>query len=415
MSISRSYDVVVIGGGPSGMMAAGRAAERGLSVLLIEKNAVLGKKLSITGGGRCNITNAEYDIHTLLSNYGTAEQFLYGPFSRFGVKETFAFFTKHNVPLKIEDRKRAFPKTERAKDVTACMERYMRTHGVTVLLDTSVLGFETKEDTITGVVTDRGVFSGHAYIAATGGRSHTETGSTGEGLSWLSSLGHTTHKSNPNLVPLTTDAHWVKKLQGVKLSSIQITFVGVGKKLKKRGDVLCTHFGFSGPTILNSAHDVEALRAQGPVTAHIDLFPGEDVGVLRERLTDLLTTHSNKSLENALKEWLPSAIVGAVLDVFPEATRKMKSHSITRENRYSIVDRLKDMSANITGTMGYDWAVISDGGVDLREIDTRTMCSRIHKNLYCVGDTLHIPRPSGGYSLQLCWTTGYIAGESVCK
>jgi hypothetical protein len=413
MSISGSYDVIVVGGGPSGMMAAGRAAERSLRVLLIEKNPVLGKKLSITGGGRCNITNAEFDVHRLLSHYGDAEQFLYSPFSQFGVRETFEFFEKRNLPLVVEERKRAFPKTEKAPDVTKTMEAYMRKNGVTVMLDTSVQGFKTSANEMVGVITDKGTFSASAYIIASGGKSHAETGSTGEGISWLKSLGHTTHEANPNLVPLVVREAWVKGLSGTVLPNVRISFTQGKQKISKAGNVLLTHFGLSGPLILNSAHEVKALLKEGDVEALIDLFPKEDTGTLRARLNQVLGEHSNKSLANALREWFPKGVIGALLAPLSPETGAKKSHSVEREVRHALVDRMKGLSLTVTGTMGYDWAVVSDGGVDLKEVDTKTMRSKLHQNLYFAGDVLHINRPSGGYSLQLCWTTGWVAGNSV--
>lgn len=417
MSIENQYDVIVIGGGPAGMMAAGTAGKRGLKVLLIEKNAELGKKLSITGGGRCNVTNAESDVRELLKNYGAAEPFLYSPLAQFGVQSTFDFFAERNLPLVVEDRKRAFPKTQKAPDVTKTMVEYVKKHNVTVLYNTEVEGFRTENNVITGVFTTEGLYTASSYIVGTGGKSHADTGSTGEALLWLNKLGHTVHESNPDLVPLVVQDAWVKKLSGTSIQNARITFMKGEEKLVKDGNILCTHFGLSGPLILNSAHVVKDMLEKGKVEAKIDLFPKEDIGALRARFQGLYEAHPNKTLTNLLREWFPQGIVEAILEVFPEDDRRptsiMPAHRLSKEVRHTIVDRMKNLTLTITGTMGYDWAVVSDGGVDLREIDTRTMQSKLHSNLYFVGDILHINRPSGGFSLQLCWTTGFIAGKSV--
>lgn len=417
MSIKDTYDVIVIGGGPAGMMAAGTAGKRGLRVLLIEKNHELGKKLSITGGGRCNVTNAEFDVRALLKNYGDGEPFLYSPLAQFGVQSTFDFFDEHSLPLVVEDRKRAFPKTQKAPDVTKTMVEYVKKHNVTVLYDTEVEGFRTENNEITGILTTKGLYTASSYIVGTGGKSHADTGSTGEALLWLKKLGHTVHESNPDLVPLVVQDTWVKKLSGTGIQNARITFIQGEEKLVKDGNILCTHFGLSGPLILNSAHVVKKMLEKGNVEAKIDLFPGVDVGALRARFQTLYETHPNKTLTNLLREWFPQGIVEAILEVFPlhegRPTSLMPAHTLTREMRHTIIDRMKSLPLTITGTMGYDWAVVSDGGVDLREIDTRTMQSKLHKNLYFVGDILHINRPSGGFSLQLCWTTGFVAGTKV--
>lgn len=410
------YDVIVVGGGPSGMMAAGCAGMRGLRVLLLEKNPILGKKLSITGGGRCNVTNGEEDIRILLSHYGNAEQFLYSAFSQFKSADTVKFFESHGLPLKTEDRKRMFPKSERAPDVTRTMVQFLKKAGVEVRTGVSVRGFQMNGTVVSGVITDSGVLSGHSYIMASGGRSHAETGSTGEGVSWLKTLGHKTHDANPNLVPLITKESWLKKISGTVLKDVGISFCGKDKKvIKKRGNILITHFGLSGPLILNAAHSVKTLLKDGNVTATIDLFPSEDIGTVRRKLQDLLSGNPKKTVINTLKEWFPRGIAEAVSMVLPETGESVKSARISREMRVKLVDRMKALHITITGTMGYDWAVVSDGGVDLTEIDTRTMQSKIHKNLYVIGDMLHINRPSGGYSLQLCWTTGYVAGSNIIK
>ncbi len=414
MSINDTYEVIVIGGGPAGMMAAGVAAKRGIRVLLIEKNDELGKKLSITGGGRCNVTNAEFNVRELLPHYGDAEPFLYSLFAQFGVQDTFDFFEAHGLPLIIEAQKRAFPHTERATDVTKIMVSWMKQNGVTVLTDTTVLGFETEDSgNITSVRTDRGVFTTQCNIIGTGGWSHADTGSTGEALLWLKKLGHTVHDSNPDLVPLVVQDQWVKKLSGTSLKHIKITFTQGAEKLVKEGNVLCTHFGLSGPLILNSARKVKLMLEKGPVKTTIDLFPKDDVGSLRARFQSLYEAHPHKTLINLLRIWFPQGIVEALLLPFPQQDTQPISAVLSRELKHALIDRMKQLPLTVTGTMGYDWAVVSDGGVDLREIDTRTMQSKIHKNLYFVGDILHVNRPSGGYSLQLCWTTGFVAGKSV--
>ena len=413
MSTTAQYDVIVIGGGPAGMIAAGRAASRGLRVLLLEKNKELGKKLSTTGGGRCNITNAEFDTRSLLQNYGDASKFLFSPFSQFGVQDTFTFFESNGMPLVVEGRKRAFPLSQKATDVTAFLKQYLEQHGVDILVSTGVRGFIYKNEKIDAVDTEHGTYTARAYILACGGVSHKETGSTGEGFVWLRGLGHKVHQSNPNLVPLKVQDSWVKKLAGVTLENVQITWKQGEFRHSEMGTVLCTHFGLSGPLILNSAYKVREMLALGPVRTTIDLFPHDDIGSLRKKLHEHFLIHTNKSLYNAIGEWFPKGVTDAVLAQITVEERSQKVHSVPRELRHMLVDRMKSMQLTVTDTMGFSHAVVSDGGVDLSEIDTKSMQSKKIKNLYIVGDMLHVNRPSGGFSLQLCWTTGWVAGSSV--
>lgn len=415
--IGSHFDVIVIGGGASGMMAAGRAAQNGKRVMLVEKNKELGKKLSITGGGRCNITNAEPDTRKLLSYYGDASKFLFSPFSQFGVEDTFNFFTEHGLPLVVESGKRAFPETQSAPDVTATLKKYVTQHGVTLKTGIKAQGFITHEGKIVGLQTNKESFSGDSFILATGGLSHSQTGSTGEGIQWLTELGHTVHKPDPDVVPLKVEEKWVKDLSGTTLSFMKITFTDLhnSKKLQfsRIGRLLFTHFGISGPLILNAAHDVKQILKHGPVRAYIDLYPDTEIGTIRNRVLEVFTINKNKELRNVLKEFVPAGLQGAIEAQLSSELAQKRVHSITKEERYDLVDRLKAMPLTITGTMGYEWSVVSDGGVDLTEIDTRTMRSTKHDNLYFTGDVINISRPSGGYSLQLCWTTGWVAGNSV--
>lgn len=408
-----SFDVIVVGGGASGMMAAGRAASRGKRVLLIEKNRELGKKLSITGGGRCNITNAEYDVHKLLAHYTKSAQFLFSPFSQFGVQDTFAFFEALGLPLTVEAHKRAFPHTESAKDVTAALVSFLKKNNVTIHTGERVVRFTKKAGIVTGVVTSTGTYTAESYVLATGGRSHTETGSTGDGILWVRALGHRVYEPSPDLVPLMVREPWIKRLSGRTLTDVRITLASHGDTLTKTGKILCTHFGMSGPVIMNMAGDVKKLLKHGAVSGYIDLYPTLDVGAVRNKVQVIFENTKNKLFKNVLTECVPNGISHGLMLLLPEPLLQKKVHSVTKEERNSFADMLKTLPVTVTGTMGYDWAVVSDGGVDLAEIDTKTMRSKRVTNLFITGDMLHIRRPSGGYSLQLCWTTGWVAGSNV--
>lgn len=408
------FDVIVIGGGASGMMAAGRAAERGKRVLLLEKNRALGKKLSISGGGRCNITNAEIDEDILLSKYGKAKPFLHSPFSRFGMKSTFSFFEARGLGLKIEANKRAFPVSESATDVVRVLREYMDTGKVDVRLGVAVRRIFASNGMIEKVVTEEGDFFAASYILATGGVSHPETGSTGDGFRWLENLGHKVEKPTPTIVPLKTKETWVKKISGKNFPGAKITFlVGGVKKLSRSGNILFTHFGLSGPVILNSAGEVADLLHEGVVEARIDVFPALDIGALDKKITQLFDGNKNKILKNVLKEITPAGSADVLLSLVRGVDPEKKVHSVTKEERRKLVDLLKNIPLTIAGLMDFDRAVVADGGLLLSEIDTKTMRSKRCGNLFVTGDLLHIRRPSGGYSLQLCWTSGYVAGSCV--
>lgn len=406
------YDVIVIGGGAAGMMAAGRAAERGRRVLLLEKNTRLGEKLSISGGGRCNITNAERDTRALLAHYGTAEQFLYSPFSQFGVDDTFAFFARLNLPLVVQTRKRAFPETECAPDVVRALARYMKRGTVTVRTGAKVSRIARAGNRVTGIVANGTTYTAASYIFATGGRSRPETGSTGDGFKWLTSLKHDVKRPTPTIVPLATSDAWAHALAGVSLSFMKITFFVSGRRaFSRRGKLLFTHFGLSGPLILNSAGAVHELLQEGDVTATIDTYPDTDHGALERKIIKQFDAHKNKMFKNVLSDIAPRGLAEAVAALLPEVDSEMPVHSVTKEQRKALVHLLKAMPCHVTGLMGYDRAVVADGGVALTDIDTKTMRSRVCENVFVVGDLLHINRPSGGYSLQLCWTTGWVAGS----
>lgn len=415
VSAGQEFDLIVIGGGASGLMAAGRAAERGKRVLVLEKNPRLAEKLKISGGGRCNITNAERDVRVLLKAYGNAEKFLYSMFSQFGVAETFSFFETKGLPLVVQARKRVFPKTEKATDVLRVLQRYIQQGDVIVRTKAAVTKVHGGSSRITGVSVGKEKFSAQDYLFATGSVSHPETGSTGDGLKWLRTLGHTVLAPTPTIVPLATKEGWSKRLAGVSLSFMRITFYVDGKKaFSKTGKILFTHFGISGPLILNSAHAVSDLLHEGAVTATIDAYPHTDLGALDKRIVKIFDQNKNRELKNIIGEVAPEGIGKGMLALLAsQIDTGKKVHSVSKEERTYIVRILKTLPLTVAGLMGFDRAVIADGGVALEEIDMRTMRSKKVPNLYVTGDLLHITRPSGGFSLQLCWSSGWVAGSHV--
>lgn len=410
------FDVIVIGGGPSGMMVAGRAGERGLKVLLLEKNKGLGDKLKITGGGRCNITNAEPNKEKFLSHYGESKDFLYSAFSQYGVKDTFSFFESRGLPLVVEARERAFPKTQKAEDVFKVLEKYLKKNRVTVKTGVRVSQLKASRGIIQSVVADRKTYEARAVVLSTGGLSHPETGATGDGFSWLADLGHTVRQPTPDIVPLAVKEKWVKDLSGVSLSFMKITFFLDSKKaFSKTGKILFTHFGLSGPLIMNSARAVKDLLRAGMVTAQIDLYPDTDLGNLDKNLVKIFDQNKNRDAKNIIKDFTPDGLDKAVAGLLKNIDLNKKVHSLTVPERKQIIQLLKALPLTITGLLGFDRAVVSDGGVMLTEMDMRTMRSKLYDNLYITGDLLNINRPSGGYSLQLCWTTGFVAGDNILR
>jgi len=407
-----SMDVIVIGGGPAGMMAAGRAAELGRRVLLVEKNRALGEKLNLTGGGRCNITNAEFDTRAFLSFFGDSAKFLFSPFSRFAVQDTFEFFSGRGLPLIVEDRKRAFPDTERATDVTRVLTEYMQEQGVEIRYGVEVKHLNMEAGSITGIETTHGSFRAESVVLATGGAAYRETGSTKDAFGWLREAGHSIQEATPDIVPLRVKDTWVKELSGTTLDPMKITFTSKnGDTITQTGKILFTHFGVSGPLILNCAHQVKHLLKQGPLQTTIDLLPGVQINEVDRRILSIFETNKNKMVRNVLKQIAPTGMARALTSHLPEDLSAKKINAVTVDERKSISNALKGLACTVTGTMGYEWAVVCDGGIPLTEVDTRSMASRLHPNLFVVGDLLHISRPSGGYSLQLCWTTGFVAGE----
>jgi predicted Rossmann fold flavoprotein len=294
------------------------------------------------------------------------------------------------------------------------LRKELEKNKVTVKTGVKVVSVRRDGEGIKEVETTQGSYSANSYVLATGGVSHPETGSTGDGFMWLRDLGHTVKDPTPTIVPLAVSDQWVKSLAGVSLSFMKITFFLDGKKqFSKTGKVLFTHFGLSGPLILNSAAQVGDMLMNGEVTAHIDAFPDTDLGSLDDKVVSIFDSNKNKLLKTIFKDIVPHGTAKGIEILSSDINFEKPVHSITKEERKKIVQLLKALPVEITGLMGNDRAVAADGGVVLEEIDLRTMKSKKIANLFITGDLLHINRPSGGYSLQLCWTTGFIAGKNV--
>ncbi len=413
---SGTWDVVVIGGGPAGMMAAGRAAELGARVILLEKNKSVGKKLLITGGGRCNVTNAERDTKKFLSKFSDSGKFLFSPFSEWGVAETLTFFHSRGMPTKEEAEQRVFPLSNTAQSVWDVLVAYMAAHQVTIMNNATVVKVHTIDGVVDAVEVRGGhMIRGNAFILATGGISHPETGSTGDGYAWLRTMGHTVNEARAALVPIALKDTRTKKVAGATLSDAKITILQNNvKQAQKRGKVLFTHLGLSGPGILNMSREIGELLSYGTVDIEIDILPAMGYEKVNAALQHIFTENSNKKIRNALKSLVSGTLAPLILEgagVDPETA----CNAVTREKRMRLIKELKHLRFEVKGLLGLEKAVITAGGVDLREVDFKTMCSRKYSNLYLIGDILDINRPSGGYSLQLCWTTGFVAGSAAGK
>ena len=275
-------------------------------------------------------------------------------------------------------------------------------------------GFIHKENKIINVNTNQGQFYAKSFILSTGCMSHPEVGATGDGLKFLDDLGHSVSPSNPDIVPISIKENWVKKLSGTSLSFIKISFFLNGnKQFSKTGKILFTHFGLSGPLILNSARNIQSLLDKGEVTALIDMYPDTTIGDLEKKIIKVFDLNKNKILKTIIKEFVPEGMNHAIEELIDFVDINIKVHSITKDDRKQIAKLLKVLPLSVAGLMGYDRSVVVDGGVALSEIDMKNMRSKKFSNLYVTGDLLNLTRNSGGYSLQICWTTGYVAGISV--
>ena len=403
-----NYDLIVIGGGPAGMFAAITAAEQGSRVLLLEANNRLGKKLLITGKGRCNVTN-NCTAQEVLQNVPRNGKFLYSVMESYPPSNAMAFFESRGCALKTERGNRVFPVSDQAQSVLECLQKEMRRLGVKVetARATEIL---TENGSVTGVKTNNGTYYAAAALIATGGVSYPTTGSTGDGYKMAAALGHTIVEPVGSLVPLETAGNICQRMQGLSLRNVGVKLLNKKGKVayKDFGELLFTHFGASGPTILSASAHIKEF----PCKVLIDLKPALDEGKLDDRILRDLDTYKNRTMENALTDLLPRSMIPVVLDMI-SVPGDLQANSLTKQQRRALVELLKAFPLEATAKRPVAEAIITSGGVKVSEIDPKTMMSKLVQGLYFAGEVIDCDAYTGGFNLQIAWATAYAAGMSV--
>lgn len=403
-------DVIVIGGGAAGMMAATTAAKRGKNVVLIEKNRILGKKMLITGKGRCNITNACEDVETLLENVTVNRSFLYSSFYGFTNDDTIRFFNDLGVETKVERGNRVFPVSDKSQSVVDAMTKALKTSGVKIIHDT-VLDIIVDNDEVTGVKTQKnGNVFAKSVIIATGGASYKGTGSTGDGYKWASDTGHTITEIIPSLVPVQVEEKWAYDLMGLSLKNIKITVLNdKNKKIYTDfGEMMFAHFGLSGPVVLSASAHMRPM-VSGRYKIILDLKPALDEKTLDARILRDFEKFANRDFTNSLGELLPNTLIDTVVSLSGIDPRK-KVNSITKEERSRLVSLIKGIEFNVVDFCPIEQAIVTSGGVSVKEIDPSTMQSKKIKGLYFAGEVIDVDAYTGGFNLQIAFSTGWLAG-----
>lgn len=403
----------IVGGGAAGMMAAVRAAENGHTVTLFEKNEKLGKKIFITGKGRCNVTNA-CDIEMLFQNIVTNEKFMYSAFYTFTNDQMMEFLEQEGCVLKTERGDRVFPKSDHSSDIIRTMENAMKRRGVQVLLNTAVKKLLTDGEKITGLVTNGGKeWEFDSVIVATGGASYPLTGSTGDGYRFAKEAGHSMKEALPALVPLEAEEAFCKELMGLSLKNVSVRLMAGKRSLYEGfGEMLFTHFGVSGPLILSASSFYTSYKKNEPVMLYIDLKPALSEEQLDKRILRDFEENKNKQFRNAISGLFPSKLIPVMIECSGIEPEK-KVNEISKEERKGFVKIIKEFPLHITGTRGFNEAIITQGGVNVKEIDPSTMQSKLVKGLYFAGEVLDVDALTGGFNLQVAWSTGYLAGENA--
>lgn len=409
--------IIIIGGGPAGLMAAGTAARRGAEVILLEKKERVGSKLRITGKGRCNIT-AAVEMDALIKGIPGNGRFLYSSLQAFSNTDLIDFFHECGLKTKVERGNRVFPVSDKAQDVVDALLDYAHQSGADIRTATAVQGIVIEQERIKAVKTQAEKLPADAVIIATGGMSYPGTGSTGDGYGWARAAGHTIISPRPGLVPLVAEENWVKDLQGLSLKNVSATaYTAGGKKINSDfGELLFTHFGLSGPIILSMSRDIGEYmhRSHQKAVINIDLKPALSEEKLDERILRDFDKYTRKQFKNALHDLLPQKLIPLVI-MLSGIDPDKPCHQISRHERLEIVKRLKNFTLTISGTRPIAEAIVTAGGVNVKEVNPKTMESKLVKGLFFAGEVLDVDGYTGGYNLQAAFSTAYAAGKNAGK
>ena len=405
--------IIVIGGGPAGMMAAYAASCQGHAVTVLEQNEKLGKKLFITGKGRCNITNAG-DMDNLFANVMSNRKFLYSAFYTFDNEQVLSFFENQGLRTKVERGNRVFPLSDHSSDVIAALNRALKSQNVDIRLHTKVQSLLIRDEAACGVVLSDGkTVEADDVIVATGGISYPSTGSTGDGYRMAKESGHALVECTPSLVPFETKEDWVKDLQGLSLRNVTVSIYHGKKKLfEDFGEMLFTHFGVSGPLVLSASGMIKPVQFKQELCMYIDLKPALDAEQLDKRILREFDAAMNKQFKNVIGSLMPAKMIPVVIRLSGIDPDK-KVNEVSREERQHLVQLLKRLPLTINGLRGWNEAIITKGGVSVKDINPSTMESKKVSHLFFCGEVLDLDALTGGYNLQIAWSTGYLAGISV--
>jgi len=405
-----TWDVIVIGAGAAGLMAAIHAAERGRRTLLLEKNRKPGVKILMSGGTRCNITHAT-DNRGIVAAYGSPGKFLHSALAAFSVQDTIDFFEAEGVATKVEETGKVFPVSNKATDVLDALLQRLKRSGATLALGESVVAIDVRDGAMS-LQSSLRALNGERVILTTGGQSYPGSGTTGDGYRFAQSFGHRIVPPRPALVPLTTDVPWISEMRGITLPDVAVKIIDPDKHLVSRqGSLLFAHFGLSGPVILDVSREVSGHANPSTLILEIDLLPSTSESELSEWLRTESLASGKKQLAVVLAQKLPRRLCDAVLQDAGLVIDR-KAAALTRDERSKLVRSLKHLQIALTGTLGFKKAEVTAGGIALDEVDSRTMQSKLVPNLYLAGEILDLDGPIGGYNFQAAWSTGWLAGAS---